>query len=69
MAAELVEVPYIWREGELIPWHDAHIHVMSVAVQFGSSVFEGIRAYSTPRGPAVFRLAEHLRRLEDSCKI
>jgi branched-chain amino acid aminotransferase len=69
MAAELIEVPYIWREGELIPWHDARIHVMSVAVQFGSSVFEGIRAYATTRGPAVFRLAEHLRRLHDSCRI
>jgi len=69
MAAELVEVQYIWREGELIPWQDAQVHVMSVAVQFGSSVFEGIRAYHTPRGPAVFRLAEHLRRLHDSCKI
>jgi len=69
MAAELSEVPYIWKEGKLIPWRDAQIHVLSVAVQFGSSVFEGIRAYSTPRGPAVFRLAEHLRRLQDSCKI
>jgi len=69
MAAELIEVPYIWKEGKLIPWHDAQIHIMSVAVQFGSSVFEGIRAYSTSRGPAVFRLATHLRRLQDSCKI
>ncbi|NJD11081.1 MAG: branched-chain amino acid transaminase [Gemmatimonadetes bacterium] len=69
MAAELIEVPYIWKEGELIPWHDAQIHVLSVAVQFGSSVFEGIRAYATPRGPAVFRLPEHLRRLQDSCRI
>jgi len=69
MAAELVEVPYIWKDGELIAWPDARIHVLSVAVQFGSSVFEGIRAYATPRGAAVFRLPEHLRRLHDSCKI
>jgi len=69
MAHELIAVKYIWKEGELIPWQDAQIHVMSVAVQFGSSVFEGIRAYETERGPAVFRLPAHLRRLHDSCKI
>lgn len=69
MAAELIPVKYIWKEGKLIPWDDAKIHVLAVAVQFGSSVFEGIRAYKTERGPAVFRLTEHLRRLQDSCKI
>jgi branched-chain amino acid aminotransferase len=45
------------------------VHILSLAVQFGSSVFEGIRCYATPDGPAVFRLPEHLRRLQDSCKI
>ena len=69
MAAELVAVKYIWKDGQLIDWEDAKVHVLSVAVQFGSSVFEGIRAYPTERGPAVFRLTEHLRRLHDSCKI
>jgi branched-chain amino acid aminotransferase len=69
MAHEMVAVPYIWREGNLIRWEDAQVHVLSMAVQFGSSVFEGIRAYPTSRGPAVFRLTEHLRRLQDSCKI
>ncbi|HSM05666.1 MAG TPA: branched-chain amino acid transaminase [Longimicrobiales bacterium] len=60
---------WIWKEGELIPWADAQLHLLSTAVQFGTSVFEGIRAYETPRGPAIFRLPEHLRRLRDSCAI
>lgn len=63
------EAKYIWKDGEIVAWHDAKVHILSLAVQFGSSVFEGIRCYATPKGPAVFRLPEHLRRLEDSCKI
>jgi branched-chain amino acid aminotransferase len=63
------ETEWIWKNGKLIPWKDAQIHVMSHVVQFGSSVFEGIRTYQTPKGPAIFRLQEHLRRLEDSCRI
>lgn len=63
------EAQWIWKDGELIPWQDARIHVLSLAVQFGSSVFEGIRCYSTTEGPAIFRLGDHLRRLEDSCRI
>ena len=59
----------IWRDGQLIAWEDATIHVMSHVVHYGSSVFEGIRCYSTPNGPAIFRLREHMRRLLDSCKI
>lgn len=59
----------IWRDGECVPWQDAKVHVLATAVQFGSSVFEGIRCYGTPRGPAIFRLNEHLRRLEHSCRI
>src|SRR6476469_6263882 len=59
----------IWRDGQLVAWEDANIHVMSHVVHYGSSVFEGIRCYATPRGPAVFRLREHMRRLLDSCKI
>jgi branched-chain amino acid aminotransferase len=59
----------IWRDGQLVAWEDATIHVMSHVVHYGSSVFEGIRCYSTPKGPAVFRLREHMRRLLDSCKI
>ena len=59
----------IWRDGQLVGWEDATIHVMSHVVHYGSSVFEGIRCYSTPKGPAVFRLRDHMRRLLDSCKI
>src|SRR5512133_1656377 len=59
----------IWHNGRLIPWNDATIHVLSHVVNYGSSVFEGIRCYSTPSGPAIFRLLEHVRRMEDSAKI
>ena len=59
----------IWRDGELVNWEDATLHVMSHVVHYGSSVFEGIRCYETPRGGAVFRLREHMRRLLDSARI
>lgn len=59
----------IWRDGELVNWEDATIHVMSHVVHYGSSVFEGIRCYETPSGGAIFRLRDHMRRLQDSCKI
>lgn len=63
------EARWIWKDGELVAWHEAKVHLLSLAVQFGSSIFEGIRCYATPDGPAVFRLPEHLRRLQDSCRI
>jgi branched-chain amino acid aminotransferase len=63
------QAEWIWKDGDFIRWEDARVHVLSLAVQFGSSVFEGIRCYRTPAGPAVFRLREHLRRLADSCRI
>jgi branched-chain amino acid aminotransferase len=59
----------IWRDGKFVEWEDATIHVMSHVVHYGSSVFEGIRCYATPEGPAIFRLEDHMRRLADSCKI
>jgi branched-chain amino acid aminotransferase len=59
----------IWHNGSMIDWNDANIHIMSHVVHYGSSLFEGIRCYSTPQGPAVFRLREHIQRLHDSCKI
>jgi branched-chain amino acid aminotransferase len=59
----------IWHNGHLIPWDDAKIHVLAHVVSYGSSVFEGIRCYDTPRGPAVFRAQDHMRRLVDSAKI
>ena len=59
----------LWRNGQFIAWDDAKIHVLSHVVSYGSSVFEGIRCYETPAGPAVFRLPEHVRRMVDSAKI
>jgi branched-chain amino acid aminotransferase len=59
----------IWHNGRFIPWEEATIHVLSHVVSYGSSVFEGIRCYSTPSGPAIFRLREHVRRMLDSAKI
>jgi len=59
----------VWRNGEMIDWDDARIHVMSHVVHYGSSVFEGIRCYNTAKGSAVFRLPEHIQRLMNSAKI
>ena len=59
----------IWHNGRFINWDDAQIHVLSHAVHYGSSCFEGIRCYRTRKGPAVFRLKAHIQRLFDSCKI
>jgi branched-chain amino acid aminotransferase len=59
----------IWRDGTLVNWEDATIHVISHVAHYGSSVFEGIRCYETPAGGAVFRLREHMSRLHDSCRI
>lgn len=59
----------IWRDGTFVDWQDATIHVMSHVVHYGSSIFEGIRCYETPEGPAIFRAPEHMRRFLDSCKI
>lgn len=59
----------VWCNGEFIKWNDARVHVMSHVLHYGSSVFEGIRCYKTERGPAVFRLQEHMQRLLNSAKI
>ena len=61
--------PIVWKNGEVIKWDDARIHVMSHVVHYGSSVFEGIRCYNTTQGSAVFRLTEHIQRLLNSAKI
>lgn len=61
--------PKIWHNGQFINWDDAKIHVLAHVTSYGSSVFEGIRCYATPAGPAVFRAREHARRLVDSAKI
>ncbi len=59
----------IWFNGELIPWEDAKIHILTHTLHYGTGVFEGVRAYETAKGPAVFRLTEHIERLFASAKI
>ena len=59
----------LWHNGRIKPWADAHVHVSAHALHYGSSVFEGVRVYATPRGPAFFRLADHTRRLFESARI
>jgi branched-chain amino acid aminotransferase len=68
-AAPSGRTAFIWRDGDLLPWDEARIHVMSHVVHYGSSVFEGMRAYETPSGGALFRAREHMRRLHDSARI
>jgi branched-chain amino acid aminotransferase len=59
----------IWMNGELVDWDDARIHVGAHGLHYGTGVFEGIRCYDTPKGPAVFRLREHLQRLHNSARL
>ncbi|HVL33009.1 MAG TPA: branched-chain amino acid transaminase [Actinomycetota bacterium] len=59
----------IWMDGKLIPWDEARIHVLTHSLHYGSGVFEGIRAYETRKGPAIFRLTDHIARLYRSAKI
>jgi branched-chain amino acid aminotransferase len=66
---KIAETEWIWKNGSYIKWHDAQVHLLSHSLQFGSAIFEGIRAYETKRGPAVFRLREHLVRMHNSCRI
>ncbi|MBY8233778.1 branched-chain-amino-acid transaminase [Vibrio fluvialis] len=60
---------YIWFNGELMPWANATVHVLTHAMHYGTSVFEGVRCYNTPKGPIIFRHREHAQRLIDSAKI
>ena len=60
---------FIWMNGDIIPWDQAQVHVFTHALHYGSSTFEGIRAYETPDGPAIFRGREHYERLLFSCKV
>ena len=59
----------IWMNGELVDWDDARIHVGAHGLHYGSGVFEGVRCYDTPKGPAVFRLTDHMQRLHDSARL
>jgi branched-chain amino acid aminotransferase len=63
------ETGKVWMNGKLVDWKDATIHVATHVVHYGTGVFEGIRAYDSSRGPNVFRLPEHMRRLWDSCRV
>jgi branched-chain amino acid aminotransferase len=65
----ITPTPKIWMNGELVDWADAQVHVLTHTLHYGTGVFEGIRAYETDRGPAVFRLTEHMQRLENSARI
>ena len=65
----ITEVDKIWMDGELVDWRDAKVHVLSHAIHYGSGVFEGIRAYETSRGAAVWHLEEHLKRQFRSAKL
>ena len=60
---------YIWFNGEMLPWAEANVHVLTHAMHYGTSVFEGVRCYDTPSGPIVFRHREHAQRLKNSAKI
>jgi branched-chain amino acid aminotransferase len=63
------KVEKIWMDGELVPWDEARVHILTHSLHYGSGVFEGIRAYATSQGPAVFRLTDHIHRLFDSAKV
>jgi branched-chain amino acid aminotransferase len=64
-----MESKYIWMDGELVDFEKATVHILNPAMHYGAAVFEGIRAYNKPKGPAVFRLREHAERLVDSAKV
>ncbi len=59
----------IWMDGEFVPWDDANVHVLTHTLHYGLGVFEGIRAYKTEKGPAVFRLKAHMERFENSASL
>ncbi|MCR4369337.1 MAG: branched-chain amino acid transaminase [archaeon] len=63
------ETEFIWMNGKMVPWKDAKIHVLTHSLHYGTAVFEGIRCYDTPKGPAIFRLKDHVKRLLDSAHI
>ena len=65
----ITPTPKIWMNGSLVDWDDARIHVLTHSLHYGMGVFEGVRAYETPKGPAVFRLTDHMVRLHNSAKI
>jgi len=69
MGLEETKSRFIWMNGNYVPWEEAKIHICSHVIHYGTGVFEGLRCYKTPKGPAVFRLADHTNRLFNSAKI
>lgn len=67
--AVVTEVEFIWMDGKLVPWREANVHVLTHGLHYGSGVFEGIRCYETDKGPAIFRLNDHMKRFERSGKM
>ena len=65
----LTPTKFIWMDGKLVPWEKANVHVLTHTLHYGLGVFEGIRCYKTAKGPAIFRLKDHIRRLENSAKL
>jgi len=65
----LTPTKFIWIDGKLVPWKNANVHVLTHTLHYGLGVFEGIRCYKTKKGPAVFRLKDHMKRLENSAKL
>lgn len=64
-----MESKFIWKNGELVPFEQATLHFLTPALHYGAAVFEGIRSYNTPKGPAIFRLREHVERLFASARV
>ena len=64
-----IESKLIWMDGELVPFEKATVHFLNTTLHYGVGVFEGIRCYATPEGPAVFRLREHMQRMINSVKV
>jgi len=69
MGLEATKSKFIWMNGSLVPWEDAKIHICSHVIHYGTGVFEGLRCYKTPNGPALFRVQDHTDRLFNSAKI
>lgn len=67
--SKINEAKFIWMNGTIIPWNEAKIHVLSHSLHYGNAVFEGLRAYKTPKGMAIFKLKEHIKRLFESAKL
>ena len=64
-----VESKFVWHQGGIVPFEKANLHFLNTSLHYGLSVFEGIRCYQTPRGPAIFRLKDHMERLQEGLKL